>query len=165
MACWVQVMYYFMGKMLVLQPDQDHTFVKGEPDHPMLPMGPGLYTLREPSLLSSVASGALAKAAKLGNEGAAQATKVIDAHSVQVKLMCHHRIPDSAYCRRWLGQIIFHLRVVLWCAGCKVCGQPGQDGSQRRNSPGQHRAQACQRGQGQAGRPGSHCRQSREAYC
>ncbi|BDA46183.1 probable phospholipase A1 PLIP3, chloroplastic [Coccomyxa sp. Obi] len=71
-----QVMYYFLGKMLVLQPDQDHTFVKGEPDHPMLPMGPGLYTLREPSLLSTVASGARAKATKLGSEGAAQAAKV-----------------------------------------------------------------------------------------
>jgi len=72
----MQVMYYFLGKMLVMQPDREHTFVKGEADHPMLPAGPGLYTLREPSLLSSVASGARAKAAQLGNEGAAQAAKV-----------------------------------------------------------------------------------------
>ncbi|KAK9906702.1 hypothetical protein WJX75_006470 [Coccomyxa subellipsoidea] len=71
-----QVMYYFLGKMLVLQPDTQHTFVKGEPDHPMLAPGPGLYTLREPSLLSTVASGAHAKATKLGSEGAAQAAKV-----------------------------------------------------------------------------------------
>jgi hypothetical protein len=75
-VCCAQVMYYFLGKMLVLQPDTQHTFVKGEPDHPMLAPGPGLYTLREPSLLSTVASGAHAKATKLGSEGAAQAAKV-----------------------------------------------------------------------------------------
>lgn len=69
-------MYYFLGKMIVLQPAKEQTFVKGEPYHPMLPPGPGLYTLREPSLLSSVASGARAKVSKLGSEGAAKAAKV-----------------------------------------------------------------------------------------
>ena len=45
-------MYYFLGKMFVLQPDDGHSFVR-EPDHPMLPSGPGLYTLQEPSKLAS----------------------------------------------------------------------------------------------------------------
>ena len=45
-------MYYFLGKMFVLQPDEEHSFVR-EPDHPMLPPGPGLYTLQEPSMLAS----------------------------------------------------------------------------------------------------------------
>lgn len=59
-------MYYFLGKMFVLQPDDDHSFVR-EPDHPMLPPGPGLYTLQEPSKLASgartVRSAAAAKLA------------------------------------------------------------------------------------------------------
>jgi hypothetical protein len=76
LCCWLQVMYYFLGKMIVLQPDEEHTFVKGEPGHPMLPPGPGLYTLREPSLLSAVADGARAKVTKLGSEGAAHAAQV-----------------------------------------------------------------------------------------
>lgn len=82
-------MYYFLGKMLVLQPDREHTFVKGEPDHPMLAPGPGLYTLREPSLLSSVASGARAKASKLGSEGAAQAAKVSSLSFIARRQTCH----------------------------------------------------------------------------
>ena len=45
-------MYYFLGKMFVLQPDEEHSFVR-EPYHPMLPYGPGLYTLQEPSMLAS----------------------------------------------------------------------------------------------------------------
>ena len=44
-----QVLYYFLGKMLVLQPDSEHRFVQAhEAQHPMLPSGPGLYTLRRP---------------------------------------------------------------------------------------------------------------------
>ena len=72
----LQVMYYFLGKMFVLQPDENAPFVKGEAYHPMLPPGPGIYTLREPSLLSTLTSGAGANAAKLGNSGAAQAGMV-----------------------------------------------------------------------------------------
>ena len=51
----LQVMYYFLGKMFVLQPDEEHSFVR-EPYHPMLPHGPGLYTLQEPSMLASGAA-------------------------------------------------------------------------------------------------------------
>ena len=71
-------MYYFMGKMMVLQPDADHTFVRGaeEAGHPMLPPGPGLYTLREPSLVASVASNARRRLGRVGSSGAAQAAKV-----------------------------------------------------------------------------------------
>ncbi|KAK9818157.1 hypothetical protein WJX72_007963 [[Myrmecia] bisecta] len=51
-----QSLYYFVGKMLVLQPEADHSFVKGDGFHPMLPAGSGLYTLRQPTVLSSVAA-------------------------------------------------------------------------------------------------------------
>lgn len=44
-------MYSAVGTTLILQPDSAHTFVR-EPDHPMLPPGPGLYTLRPPSRLT-----------------------------------------------------------------------------------------------------------------
>ncbi len=44
-----QVMYYIIGKIIVLQPDAELTFVGGEGYHPMLPAGPGLFTLREPT--------------------------------------------------------------------------------------------------------------------
>ena len=73
-----QVMYYFMGKMMVLQPDAEHTFVRGEAEasHPMLPPGPGLYTLREPSLVASITSDARRRLARVGSSGAAQAAKV-----------------------------------------------------------------------------------------
>jgi len=57
-----QVMYTFVGRLVVLQPDAAHAFVKGEREaagHPLLPPGPGLYTLREPALLPGAgASGA-----------------------------------------------------------------------------------------------------------
>ena len=52
MCVRLQVMYYFLGKMFVLQPDKEQSFVR-EPDHPMLPPGPGLYTIHEPSRLAS----------------------------------------------------------------------------------------------------------------
>ena len=54
MCVRLQVMYYFLGKMFVLQPDDEQSFVR-EPDHPMLPPGPGLYTIHEPSRLASTA--------------------------------------------------------------------------------------------------------------
>lgn len=51
-------MYYFLGRVIALQPDPEVSFVRGEPGHVMLPPGPGLYTLAEPSLLAAAASAA-----------------------------------------------------------------------------------------------------------
>jgi len=51
-------MYYFLGRVIALQPDPDAPFVRGEPGHAMLPPGPGAYTLAEPSLLAAAASAA-----------------------------------------------------------------------------------------------------------
>ena len=43
-------MYFFVGKMMVLQPDKEHRFIgKDEPYHDMLPAQPGLWILRQPS--------------------------------------------------------------------------------------------------------------------
>lgn len=43
------VMYFFIGKMMVLQPDRDHSFVyRNEMYHDMLPAKPGLWVLRQP---------------------------------------------------------------------------------------------------------------------
>lgn len=43
------VMYFFVGKMLILQPDRDHDFVhRNEMYHDMLPARPGLWVLRQP---------------------------------------------------------------------------------------------------------------------
>ena len=53
-----QVMYYFLGRVIVLQPDPEVSFVRSEPGHLMLPPGPGLYTMGEPSLLAAAASAA-----------------------------------------------------------------------------------------------------------
>ena len=47
------VLYSFVGRLMVLQPDPVLKFAALEGPHPMLPPGPGLYTLRSPSLLSS----------------------------------------------------------------------------------------------------------------
>ena len=69
-----QVMYYFLGKMFVLQPDEQLSFVK-EPYHPMLPPGPGLYTLQEPSLLASGACSVRSAAAAHASEIARLARK------------------------------------------------------------------------------------------
>ena len=44
-----QVLFNFIGQMLVLQPHEDMTFVAGEPGHPLLPPGPGLFLLRHPA--------------------------------------------------------------------------------------------------------------------
>jgi hypothetical protein len=57
------------SKMFVLQPDEHLGFVK-EPYHPMLPPGPGLYTLQEPSLLASGASSMRTAAAAHASESA-----------------------------------------------------------------------------------------------
>lgn len=43
-------MYFFVGKMMVLQPDKEHSFIaKDEPYHDMLPATPGLWVLRQPN--------------------------------------------------------------------------------------------------------------------
>lgn len=43
-------MYFFVGKMMVLQPDKEHRFIsKDEPYHEMLPAQPGLWILRQPT--------------------------------------------------------------------------------------------------------------------
>lgn len=49
-------MYYPLGRTLVLQPDAEQSFVYGNTDHPMLPPGPNLFTLREPELLATATS-------------------------------------------------------------------------------------------------------------
>lgn len=62
-------MYSFVGKMLVLQPDSNVTFVKGEGYHPSLPAQPGLFLMRQPSVLgSAVAAAASEVAAVAGGE-------------------------------------------------------------------------------------------------
>jgi hypothetical protein len=48
-------MYNALGRTLVLQPDEAQSFVFGGADHPMLPPGPNLYTMREPWSLSDAA--------------------------------------------------------------------------------------------------------------
>ena len=43
-------MYFFVGKMMVLQPDKEHRFIgKDETYHDMLPAQPGLWVLRRPT--------------------------------------------------------------------------------------------------------------------
>ena len=43
-------MYFFVGKMMVLQPDRDLRFISHrEPYHDMLPAQPGLWVLRQPN--------------------------------------------------------------------------------------------------------------------
>ena len=44
----MQQMYYHLGRTLVLQPDESQSFVHGGSDHPLLPPGANLYTMREP---------------------------------------------------------------------------------------------------------------------
>lgn len=66
-------MYFFVGKMMVLQPDKEHRFIaKDEPYHDMLPAHPGLWVLRQPNVtavskkaapsLAAMANGELADA-------------------------------------------------------------------------------------------------------
>ena len=59
-----QAMYHQLGRILILQPDEEHNFVCGEADHPMLPPGPNLYALRERHHLDH----RLLKKAKLNKE-------------------------------------------------------------------------------------------------
>eukprot|EP00798_Chlamydomonas_sp_ICE-L_P013973 gene13973-19916_t len=42
-------LYYFLGRMIVMQAHSDLTFVRGDKPHPMLPPGPGVYKLAPPS--------------------------------------------------------------------------------------------------------------------
>lgn len=66
-------MYFFVGKMMVLQPDREHRFIgKDEQYHDMLPAEPGLWVLRQPNeaafphkktpTLAAMANGELADA-------------------------------------------------------------------------------------------------------
>ncbi|GIM12074.1 hypothetical protein Vretimale_15508 [Volvox reticuliferus] len=41
-------LYYFVGRICILQPDSWHTFMANEADHPMLPPGPELFVLTDP---------------------------------------------------------------------------------------------------------------------
>ncbi len=45
--------------MYILQPDTWHSFVAADPDHPMLPPGPGLYSLAEPEPVATATATAL----------------------------------------------------------------------------------------------------------
>ncbi|KAK9862875.1 hypothetical protein WJX84_009025 [Apatococcus fuscideae] len=60
------VMYGAVGTTLILQPDSAHTFVR-EPDHPMLPPGPGLYNLRPPSRMTMQVAEAIGTDHQLGS--------------------------------------------------------------------------------------------------
>ena len=66
-------MYFFVGKMMILQPDRDHKFIgQNEQYHDMLPSHPGLWVLRQPNeaaipqkkapSLAAIANGELADA-------------------------------------------------------------------------------------------------------
>ena len=77
-------MYFFVGKMMVLQPDKEHRFIsKDEPYHDMLPAQPGLWIFRQPSqtnlpqkkapTLAAMADGKLADSAHAAVESGLQA--------------------------------------------------------------------------------------------
>lgn len=52
-----RVMFNFVGKMIVLQPDAESSFVAaGEGYHAMLPQKPGMFVVREPTVAESMAS-------------------------------------------------------------------------------------------------------------
>ena len=74
MRAHLQQMYYPLGRTLVLQPDEAQSFVYGNTDHPMLPPGPNLFTLRDPWTLASATDklrgklNNVAAAAGLGNK-------------------------------------------------------------------------------------------------
>ncbi len=173
--CDAQVMYYFMGKMMVLQPDGEHTFVRGEGDHPMLPPGPGLYTLRKPSLPSLVAAGARSGVAKVGADGAAKVPAPLClCKPVGPPLLGFRRIaflhgltkPAAAtlvgFDERPCGCLMRAAprRLDSKCVGWDAGGHGAARPARRADAPGQHRAQARQRGPPQrraraaAGRPG-----------
>jgi hypothetical protein len=50
-----QLMFDFIGQVWVLQPEEEATYVAGEGYHPLLPPGPGLYLVREPTPLTAAA--------------------------------------------------------------------------------------------------------------
>ena len=61
------MLYYFLGKMLVLQPDAEHRFVHAsEAQHPMLPPGAALYTLRTPGLATTLVRSVSSECLKMG---------------------------------------------------------------------------------------------------
>lgn len=77
-------MYFFVGKMMVLQPDKEHRFIgKDEPYHDMLPAQPGLWILRQPTeaalphkkapSLAAMANGKLADAEQAAVKSSQQA--------------------------------------------------------------------------------------------
>ena len=86
--CCRVVMYFFVGKMLVLQPDMEHNFVRpGEEYHPMLPSGPGLYTLRTPTALDAMAASAKKEVRNcVSCSFAAWETCVVDCRAAEVQL-------------------------------------------------------------------------------
>jgi Lipase (class 3) len=50
-----RVMFNFVGKMIVLQPDAKSSFVStGEGYHPMLPQKPGMFVVREPTVAETM---------------------------------------------------------------------------------------------------------------
>ncbi|KAL0054462.1 hypothetical protein WJX82_009173 [Trebouxia sp. C0006] len=62
------VMYFFVGKMMVLQPDKEHRFIaKDEPYHDMLPAHPGLWVLRQPNV-TAVSKKAAPSLAAMAND-------------------------------------------------------------------------------------------------
>ncbi|KAG1654199.1 hypothetical protein FOA52_009380 [Chlamydomonas sp. UWO 241] len=78
-------LYYFIGRMIVLQPDSTQAFVQNDPEHPMLPQGPGLYYLAEPRdvPLGEPASGARGGAAAASGTSASGAGGGAGAAAVQ----------------------------------------------------------------------------------
>lgn len=66
------VMFDFIGKMMVLQPEAGASFVGGEGHHPLLPPTAGLFLVREPVALSSAAA-TLKNDARLVQQAVAQA--------------------------------------------------------------------------------------------
>ncbi len=77
-------MYFFVGKMMVLQPDMEHSFVsKDEPYHEMLPTQPGLWVLRQPN--EPVLPQKKAPKAAMANEGLAVAKHAVVKSSPQAK--------------------------------------------------------------------------------
>lgn len=93
-------LYYYVGRLIVLQPDSWHSFVGEGDDHPLLPPGPGLYYLSDPE------AGAVPKAspggsyypdqARVGGEAGSgnqlqQGRRVLScAHEAVMELMVRH---------------------------------------------------------------------------
>lgn len=67
------VMFNFIGKMMVLQPSADASFVYGEGNHPLLPPVPGLYVVREPVPALNSVTATLKQDASFVQQAVAQA--------------------------------------------------------------------------------------------